>query len=336
MTPLPGNLGALAAGGKGALARCLTALETAADDLAMIALLEAAWRAPRGVAVGLTGPPGVGKSTLINALIRDLRARGETVAVIAVDPSSRRSGGALLGDRTRIEVDPADAGVFVRSMAARQRLGGVAEITFPAVVLTRACFDWVIVETVGVGQSEVEVADVADLVVFCVQPGSGDALQFMKAGVMEVPDLVLVTKGDVGAAARRAAADVRGALSLGCRTTPPPEVAVVSAATGEGIAAAVALVAAAARRRATAAGRRAQGRVWAESRLRELFGRVGSAALAPRLEDADSPFAPLAEIAKRARAAVHETFKELLNRQVFRPEGEGRLQAAIGEIPLTY
>ncbi len=311
MTRLPANLGALAAGGKGALARCLTALEIAADDPAVIALLEAAWRAPRGVAIGLTGPPGVGKSTLINALVRDLRARDETVAVIAVDPSSRRSGGALLGDRTRMEVDPGDAGVFVRSMAARQRLGGVAEITFPAVVLTRACFDWVIIETVGVGQSEVEIADVADLVVFCVQPGSGDALQFMKAGVMEVPGLVLVTKGDVGAAARRAAADVRGALSLASGAAPPPEVAVVSAATGNGIAAAVALVASAARRRATAAGRRAQGRVWAESRLRESFGRVGLAALAPRLKGADSPFAPVVEIAERARAAVHETFKEL-------------------------
>ena len=136
------------------------------------------------------------------------------MGVIAVDPSSRRSGGALLGDRTRIETDPADPGVFVRSMAARRRLGGVADLTFPAAVLMRACFDWVIVETVGVGQSEVEIADCADLVVFCAQPGSGDALQFMKAGVMEMPDVVLVTKGDLGAPASRAAADVRGALSL--------------------------------------------------------------------------------------------------------------------------
>ena len=141
--------------------------------------------APQGLALGLTGPPGVGKSTLINALLARLRARGESVAVIAVDPSSRRSGGALLGDRTRIETDPEDAGVFVRSMAARRRLGGLADITYPAMVLMRALFDLVIVETVGVGQSETEIADCADLVVFCAQPGSGDALQFMKAGVME-------------------------------------------------------------------------------------------------------------------------------------------------------
>ncbi len=125
-------------------------------------------------------------------------------------------------------------------MAARQRLGGLAEYAFPAVVLMRACFDRVIVETVGVGQSEAEIADVADLVVFCIQPGSGDALQYMKAGIMEVPDVVLVTKGDLGAAARRAAADARGALSLS--ETAAPAVAVVSALAGDGLSAAVELI----------------------------------------------------------------------------------------------
>ena len=202
MTPIPGALDELRAGGKAALARCLSALETTPDDPRLTALLDRAFAAPRGCVLGLTGPPGVGKSTLANAFLARLRARGETVAVIAVDPSSRRSGGALLGDRTRIATDPGDPGAFVRSMAARSRLGGLAELTFPATVLMRALFDWVLVETVGVGQSETEIADCADLVVLCVQPGAGDALQFMKAGVMEVPDLLLVTKGDLGAGRR--------------------------------------------------------------------------------------------------------------------------------------
>ena len=119
-------------------------------------------------------------------------------------------------------------------MAAGRHLGGLAAPAFPAVVLMRACFDWVLVETVGVGQSETEIADCADLVLLCVQPGSGDALQFMKAGIMEVPDLVLVTKGDLGAPARRAARDLRGALSLAAG--PEASVALVSARTGEGLA----------------------------------------------------------------------------------------------------
>ena len=236
MKPLPGDLAALAAGGKPALARCLSALETAPDDPALVALLEAAWDRPRGTVIGITGPPGVGKSSLCNALVAEFRNRGLSVAVIAVDPSSRRSGGALLGDRARIEADPEDGGVFIRSMAARQRLGGLADLTFPAAVLLRACFDRVLIETVGVGQSETEIADCADLVILCVQPASGDGLQFMKAGVMETPDLVLVTKADLGAPARRAAADVRGALATAGSAA---EVALVSAQSGDGVAAAV-------------------------------------------------------------------------------------------------
>ena len=313
MKPLPGDLAALASGGKPALARCLTALELAPEDPALVALLEAAWQAPRGVALGLTGPPGVGKSTLAGALLAAWRKRGQSVAVIAVDPSSRRSGGALLGDRIRIPTDPADPGAFVRSMAARRRLGGLADTTFPAVVLARALFDWVIVETVGVGQSETEIADCADLVLLCVQPGAGDALQFAKAGIMEVPDLVLVTKADLGTAAERAAGDVRRALSLATGDGPPPSVAVVSAVSGRGVAPALdgidAARAAAADR--SAARRGAQARIWIGNRLVESFGREGEALLAPRLTGCDSPFAPVAALMDRARGALHESLKEL-------------------------
>jgi len=201
-------------GGKRALAAALATLERDPDGEDAQALLDAAWRAPRAQVVGITGPPGVGKSSLCAALVAAWRREARTVGVIAVDPSSKVSGGALLGDRVRIVHDQADDGSFVRSMAARERLGGLADQTLPAMVLMRALFDRVLVETVGVGQSETAVASIADTVVFCVQPGSGDSLQFMKAGIVEIPHLVVVTKADLGAAAERALADVEGALSL--------------------------------------------------------------------------------------------------------------------------
>jgi LAO/AO transport system kinase len=171
-----------------------------------------------GHVVGVTGPPGAGKSTLLSALIGGWRARGRTVAVLAVDPTSKRSGGALLGDRARIDADPADRGLFVRSMAAGERLGGLAPATRAAAQALAAAFDVVVIETVGVGQSETEVAEAADTVAVVVQPGSGDALQFLKAGIMEIPDVLVVTKADLGAVAQSALRDLRAALrSLGAR-----------------------------------------------------------------------------------------------------------------------
>ncbi len=166
--------------------------------------------------VGITGPPGVGKSSLLSRLVAAWRALGRSVAVLAVDPTSRRSGGALLGDRARIEVDPSDRSVFIRSTAAGDRLGGLAPATRAAASALAAAFDVVVIETVGVGQSETEVADLADTVAVVVQPGSGDVLQFLKAGIMEVPDVLVVTKADLGQIAKRAQSDLRSALtSLG-------------------------------------------------------------------------------------------------------------------------
>lgn len=186
-----------------------------------------------GQIVGVTGPPGVGKSSLLSRLVGAWRARGRSVAVLAVDPTSKRSGGALLGDRARIEVDPADRSVFIRSTAAGDRLGGLAPATRAAAAALSAAFDVVVIETVGVGQSETEVADVADTVVVVVQPASGDVLQFLKAGIMEVPDVLVVTKSDLGRIATRAVADLRAALrSLGAGTAV---VAVSSVAPGSGI-----------------------------------------------------------------------------------------------------
>ena len=229
-------LDALRSGGKPAMAKVLARLESHARDAETIALLDAAFQAPKGQTLGLTGPPGVGKSSLVNVLLREARQRGLTVGAIAVDPSSSRTGGALLGDRARLSsLDPADQGVFVRSMAARGRLGGVSALAYPSIVVMQAVYDLVLVETVGVGQSETEVAGMTDAVMLCIQPASGDSLQFMKAGIMEVPDLAVVTKSDLGGAARRAAADLRTALSVVEGESLP--VQLCSAHNGEGVAA---------------------------------------------------------------------------------------------------
>jgi LAO/AO transport system kinase len=187
-----------------------------------------------GHIVGITGPPGVGKSSLLSRLISEWRARGRSVAVLAVDPTSRRSGGALLGDRARIEVDPGDRQVFVRSTAAGDRLGGLAPATRAGAAALSAAFDVVVIETVGVGQSETEVAEVADTVAVVVQPASGDVLQFLKAGIMEIPDVLVVTKADLGRIATRAVADLRAALgALGASEVAV--LAVSALAPGEGI-----------------------------------------------------------------------------------------------------
>jgi LAO/AO transport system kinase len=188
----------------------------------------------RAHVVGVTGPPGAGKSTLLSQLVRAWRSAGRTVAVLAVDPSSRRSGGSLLGDRARIAFDPDDAGVFIRSTAAGERLGGLAPATRAAAHGLAVAFDVVVVETVGVGQSETEIAEVADSVAVIVQPGSGDVLQFLKAGIMEIPDVLVVTKADLGEIALRARRDLNAALrSVGERDTQV--VAVSSVAPVQGI-----------------------------------------------------------------------------------------------------
>jgi LAO/AO transport system kinase len=183
--------------------------------------------------VGVTGPPGAGKSSLLSVLVPRWRELGRTVAVLAVDPSSRRSGGSLLGDRARIEHDPRDDGVLIRSTAAGTRLGGLAPPTREAVEALAPAYDLVVVETVGVGQSETDVEEVCDTVAVVVQPASGDTLQFLKAGIMEVPDVLVVTKADLGDAALRARRDLAAALrSLGARDTPVVSVSSVPPPSG--------------------------------------------------------------------------------------------------------
>ncbi|GLK80059.1 ArgK/MeaB family GTPase [Methylopila turkensis] len=288
-TPSFPDLASLRTSGKAGLARALARLERSAGTEEAAALLDAAEAEPKGDVLGLTGPPGVGKSTLTGALVRAFRGRGMSVGVIAVDPSSMRSGGALLGDRARIPTDPDDRDVFVRSLAARDRLGGLSDLAFGGVLLLRALFDRVIVETVGVGQSEADVALVADTILLAVQPASGDALQFIKAGVMELPDVVAVTKADLGAPAFRARDDLESALTLASpgRDAWRAPVTLVSSETGEGLDSLVALIeehAAFLREGDRRAQRRAaQSEARLKAALKGRFGTAGLAAAGPIL-----------------------------------------------------
>ncbi len=231
------------AGDRRALARLLTAVEnhTPVAELALRRLYPLAGRAHL---VGITGPPGAGKSTLVAALIAELRAAGRTVAVVAVDPSSPITGGALLGDRVRMQAYAADDGVFIRSMASRGHAGGLAATSATAAsVFDAAGFDMVLLETVGTGQSEVEVAAAADTTVVLEAPEMGDEVQAIKAGLLEVADLVVVNKGD-RPGAQRTAAQLRAMLVPGgapvdddpARPAPKrPDVLVTTAVTGEGV-----------------------------------------------------------------------------------------------------
>lgn len=187
--------------------------------------------------IGVTGPPGVGKSTMTSALIRAYRQRGARVAVIAVDPSSPFSGGALLGDRVRMQEHSGDSGVYIRSMASRGHLGGLNAAIGPVVrVCEVARFDAVILETVGVGQSEVEVAAAADTTVVLIAPGMGDGIQAAKAGILEIGDIFVVNKADREGAATTAR-ELRHMIALGERLPQEWEspVLMTVASTGEGV-----------------------------------------------------------------------------------------------------
>jgi LAO/AO transport system kinase len=258
--------------------------EAREEALGMLVALEEALLFGGPPRIGLTGPPGAGKSTLLDALVRRARARGETVGILAVDPSSPKSGGALLGDRVRVRASARDPGVFLRSLAARDRLGGLAESARGGVFVLAAAFDLVLVETVGVGQSESEVAELVDTLVWVAQPGAGDLLQYMKAGVLELPDVVAVNKSDLGAVAERTASELAAGLSLAERAEDwSPPVVPISARDGAGL---PALEETLARHRAwlgaggRLAARRRRGRDAAvrDALLRE-YGRAGMAAV---------------------------------------------------------
>ncbi len=227
------------AGDRGAVARALNLVDDQRPDRreAALVLLDALEGHARGRRVGLTGAPGAGKSTLLDALATHLRRRGRTVGILAIDPSSRKTGGALLGDRFRLGSSARDAGVFLRSLAARDQLGGLSEVTGASLDVLVAAFDTVFVETVGVGQSEAGIVDLVETLVFVAQPAAGDLVQFMKAGILEWPDVFFVNKSDLDGLAGRTAAELRAGLALGGHDAErePPPVLCGSARDGVGI-----------------------------------------------------------------------------------------------------
>jgi len=231
-----GLAAAVVGGSSQAAARLISIVESRPEEA--VPLLRALHpHTGRAYVVGVTGPPGAGKSTLIDALVREVRRGGRRVGVVAVDPTSPFTGGAILGDRIRMQDHSTDPGVFVRSMATRGHLGGLAPATAAAVgVLDAYGCDLVLVETVGAGQAEVEIASAADTVVLVTVPHLGDAVQALKAGVMEIGDLFVVNKADRGDAGRTAA-EIRATLSLAqARDGWTPPVLLATATEGTGVA----------------------------------------------------------------------------------------------------
>lgn len=233
----------LLAGDRHALARAITLAESTREDHRVQAesIIDGALpHAGQSIRVGISGSPGVGKSTFIEAFGMNLIRRGHRVAVLAVDPSSRLTGGSILGDKTRMEELARADGAFIRPSPSGKTLGGVARRTREAITLCEAAgFDFILVETVGVGQSETAVADMVDLFCLLLQPAAGDELQGIKKGIVELAELILVTKGDgdMLPVAERTAGDYRAALRLlrPLSATWKPVVATISSVTGSGL-----------------------------------------------------------------------------------------------------
>jgi LAO/AO transport system kinase len=221
-------------GDRRALARAISLVENG-DPLAYDLVRDIYPETGRAYAIGITGPPGVGKSSLISTLITHIRGQNRTVGVISVDPSSPFTQGALLGDRIRLADHFLDPGVFIRSMGTRGHLGGLAEATLQALlVLDAAGKELVFLETVGAGQSEVEVMGIADTVVLVLMPGSGDSVQALKAGIMEIPDVIAINKMD-HPAAKTMLNEVRSILSLDRESGWKPPIVLTEATRGENV-----------------------------------------------------------------------------------------------------
>jgi LAO/AO transport system kinase len=234
MTADPDLARRLLEGDQRALARAISLVEN--DDPAGWELVREVYpQTGRAAMTGFTGPPGVGKSTLIAGLTKAQRAAGREVAVLSIDPSSPFTHGALLGDRIRLAEHFLDAGVFIRSMASRGALGGLSEAALQAALLMDAAGkDDVFLETVGVGQAEVDIIDHADTIVLVLQPGSGDSIQALKAGIMEIPDVIVVNKAE-HPLTDTMIREIRGVLSLGPQEGWQPPIVRAEAARGEGI-----------------------------------------------------------------------------------------------------
>ncbi len=305
------------AGERAAIARALTEMERlSALAPPLVAALEP--RLGGALVAGLTGPPGAGKSTLVNALIASVRAAGRRVGVLAVDPSSPVSGGAILGDRIRMTAAHADDGVFVRSLASRGHLGGLSPAAVRMIdVLDAAGFDLILVETVGTGQSEIDVAEIADVRVVLAAPGLGDGIQAMKSGILEIADFWVVNKAD-DPRAEETRRDLYGALSL---VSDDPgldrRILLASAKLGQGVSELLAEVDAHTRAQ-DAAGERD---VFRRERLRRRIERTARAILDAGL-DPDSPLAKmLVDEVQAGRLGLGDAAKTLI-RAVARDSGE--------------
>ncbi len=264
-----------------------------------------------GHLIGLTGPPGVGKSSLTSALIAVWRRQGLRVGVLAVDPSSPISGGALLGDRLRMQSIQGDEGVFIRSLACRGQFGGLAAEVWPMSLVMLTGFDIVLIETVGVGQKEIDISRMSDTTCFVAQPASGDTIQFLKAGIMEIPHILIVNKADLGPIARRTLSDIKATLKQRSESDGWHVVAMpVSAAKGTGIAELAGTIekhrAVLAETGELAIRRRGFQAEWIVKHLREDFGRFGidrlggEGAVFAGLKDQDgSPFDQYDALRKR-------------------------------------
>ena len=308
------------AGDRRALARAITLVESS-DPLAYELIRALYPETGKAYAIGVTGPPGVGKSSLISALVRHVREADASVGVISVDPSSPFTKGALLGDRIRLADHFLDQDVFIRSMGTRGHLGGLAETTLQAALLLDAAGkDLVFLETVGAGQSEVEVITIADTVLLVLMPGSGDSIQALKAGIMEIPDVIAVNKRD-HPAAKTMVSEVRSILALDAEPEWDPPIVLTEAVRGEGIDELWERIAGH-RRHLEASG------TLAERRARNLTGEVfavASARAKAHLEDAVAEDAELRRLlgeVQRRELDPLTAVREIMEK-VFRVETDG-------------
>jgi len=281
-----------------ALAKALTQIESDFTSPATQTLLEAAYKSDfKSHVIGLTGTPGVGKSTLVGALVAKLRNPASSqpkrkVAIIAVDPSSSISQGSILGDRLRFNLNADDEGTFARSVASGGALGGLAAPVMPFICLLRALFEVVIVETVGIGQSEDEITHLSDTTVLCLQPAAGDSIQYMKAGIMELPHILCLNKADLP----QAAASKTSLISAVAHFRDPPPVVSVSSVSNEGLDELIQALDERLAQADIATIRRQGGQTWLRAQLKERFGTVGMEQKLQTLKANENPFTQLAKL----------------------------------------